>query len=124
MLFAPTLNINATNYEYSLVGSIMTQMKEPMEIDAIAEPMEEDEEDEPMMVDDSASADTTENPMELDEEVDIDIDGTTEMMETDENDMIIDDTEASTGAGQATDCLLYTSPSPRDLSTSRMPSSA
>ena len=25
---------------------------------------------------------------------------------------------------QATDCLLYTSPSPRDLSTSRMPSSA
>ena len=103
MLFAPTLNINASNYEYNLVGSIMTQMKEPMEIDAIAEPMEEDEEDEPMMVDDSASADTTENPMELDEEVDIDIDGTTEMMETDENDMIIDDTEASTGAGQAMD---------------------
>ena len=26
--------------------------------------------------------------------------------------------------GQYTDCLLYTSPSPRDLSTSRMPSSA
>ena len=25
---------------------------------------------------------------------------------------------------QAFDCLLYTSPSPRDLSTSRMPSSA
>ena len=25
---------------------------------------------------------------------------------------------------QLTDCLLYTSPSPRDLSTSRMPSSA
>ena len=27
-------------------------------------------------------------------------------------------------AGEGTDCLLYTSPSPRDLSTSRMPSSA
>ena len=27
-------------------------------------------------------------------------------------------------AGQAESCLLYTSPSPRDLSTSRMPSSA
>ena len=26
--------------------------------------------------------------------------------------------------GDLTDCLLYTSPSPRDLSTSRMPSSA
>ena len=26
--------------------------------------------------------------------------------------------------GRAYDCLLYTSPSPRDLSTSRMPSSA
>ena len=26
--------------------------------------------------------------------------------------------------GQIIDCLLYTSPSPRDLSTSRMPSSA
>ena len=26
--------------------------------------------------------------------------------------------------GKYTDCLLYTSPSPRDLSTSRMPSSA
>ena len=26
--------------------------------------------------------------------------------------------------GEFTDCLLYTSPSPRDLSTSRMPSSA
>ena len=26
--------------------------------------------------------------------------------------------------GKITDCLLYTSPSPRDLSTSRMPSSA
>ena len=107
MLFAPTLNINATNYQYSLVGSIMTQMKEPMEIDEIAEPMEEDEEDEPMMIDDSASADTTENPMELEEEVDIDIDididGTMEMMETDENDMLIDDPEAPAGAVQATD---------------------
>ena len=28
------------------------------------------------------------------------------------------------GAGPANTCLLYTSPSPRDLSTSRMPSSA
>ena len=28
------------------------------------------------------------------------------------------------GAGFPTGCLLYTSPSPRDLSTSRMPSSA
>ena len=28
------------------------------------------------------------------------------------------------GAPNARDCLLYTSPSPRDLSTSRMPSSA
>ena len=28
------------------------------------------------------------------------------------------------GAGSASSCLLYTSPSPRDLSTSRMPSSA
>ena len=34
---------------------------------------------------------------------------------------------SSTGdssVGLLTDCLLYTSPSPRDLSTSRMPSSA
>ena len=29
-----------------------------------------------------------------------------------------------TGSGNETACLLYTSPSPRDLSTSRMPSSA
>ena len=28
------------------------------------------------------------------------------------------------GSGKSTFCLLYTSPSPRDLSTSRMPSSA
>ena len=28
------------------------------------------------------------------------------------------------GSGQSIPCLLYTSPSPRDLSTSRMPSSA
>ena len=28
------------------------------------------------------------------------------------------------GCGSSRDCLLYTSPSPRDLSTSRMPSSA
>ena len=31
---------------------------------------------------------------------------------------------AGAGAGAGTGCLLYTSPSPRDLSTSRMPSSA
>ena len=30
----------------------------------------------------------------------------------------------SAGRGQSVSCLLYTSPSPRDLSTSRMPSSA
>ena len=30
----------------------------------------------------------------------------------------------SPGPGRPEDCLLYTSPSPRDLSTSRMPSSA
>ena len=38
------------------------------------------------------------------------------------------DSAAADGAGLtiggANDCLLYTSPSPRDLSTSRMPSSA
>ena len=28
------------------------------------------------------------------------------------------------GSGESVTCLLYTSPSPRDLSTSRMPSSA
>ena len=96
MLFAPTLDITATTYEYNLVGSIMMQMKEPMEIDEIAEPMDEDDEDEPMMIDESASIDTAENPMELEEEDDID--GTIEMMETDENEMIIDDTMASAGA--------------------------
>ena len=32
--------------------------------------------------------------------------------------------EALTKAGMLKSCLLYTSPSPRDLSTSRMPSSA
>ena len=31
---------------------------------------------------------------------------------------------AEAGVGDGADCLLYTSPSPRDLSTSRMPSSA
>ena len=31
---------------------------------------------------------------------------------------------AGLGVGQVWGCLLYTSPSPRDLSTSRMPSSA
>ena len=32
--------------------------------------------------------------------------------------------EAHKGAGQHSDCLLYTSPSPRDTMSSRMPSSA
>ena len=32
--------------------------------------------------------------------------------------------EADLADGEVYDCLLYTSPSPRDLSTSRMPSSA
>ena len=32
--------------------------------------------------------------------------------------------EKNLGFGKANNCLLYTSPSPRDLSTSRMPSSA
>ena len=32
--------------------------------------------------------------------------------------------EISKGLERGEDCLLYTSPSPRDLSTSRMPSSA
>ena len=35
-----------------------------------------------------------------------------------------DDTETSTETETSYSCLLYTSPSPRDLSTSRMPSSA
>ena len=34
------------------------------------------------------------------------------------------DPESDTRADQKDSCLLYTSPSPRDLSTSRMPSSA
>ena len=33
-------------------------------------------------------------------------------------------TQSSNAEQQVIDCLLYTSPSPRDLSTSRMPSSA
>ena len=32
--------------------------------------------------------------------------------------------DGDVGGGHSDDCLLYTSPSPRDLSTSRMPSSA
>ena len=36
----------------------------------------------------------------------------------------IDRGTAASSAGSNTTCLLYTSPSPRDLSTSRMPSSA
>ena len=35
-----------------------------------------------------------------------------------------DDFEFDTGSEKSSGCLLYTSPSPRDLSTSRMPSSA
>ena len=35
-----------------------------------------------------------------------------------------DDDSAAEKFKEAKDCLLYTSPSPRDLSTSRMPSSA
>ena len=35
-----------------------------------------------------------------------------------------DDEGAERSFKEAKDCLLYTSPSPRDLSTSRMPSSA
>ena len=37
---------------------------------------------------------------------------------------IVDDGEKAVFKGQFIICLLYTSPSPRDLSTSRMPSSA
>ena len=36
----------------------------------------------------------------------------------------MDDDGGANGKGQLIACLLYTSPSPRDLSTSRMPSSA
>ena len=36
----------------------------------------------------------------------------------------IADTAGESGGTKVVDCLLYTSPSPRDLSTSRMPSSA
>ena len=38
--------------------------------------------------------------------------------------MGIDNADPKTGMEYANTCLLYTSPSPRDLSTSRMPSSA
>ena len=37
---------------------------------------------------------------------------------------ILRENKQATGAGADRVCLLYTSPSPRDLSTSRMPSSA
>ena len=37
---------------------------------------------------------------------------------------LIDDNDRVLIAGMGRSCLLYTSPSPRDLSTSRMPSSA
>ena len=36
----------------------------------------------------------------------------------------LEDSRAALATASAYDCLLYTSPSPRDLSTSRMPSSA
>ena len=36
----------------------------------------------------------------------------------------LDGRAAEIYGGECADCLLYTSPSPRDLSTSRMPSSA
>ena len=42
----------------------------------------------------------------------------------DGNDVLDADIGENTLSGGAGDCLLYTSPSPRDLSTSRMPSSA
>ena len=35
-----------------------------------------------------------------------------------------EETSQAAGSAQSVACLLYTSPSPRDLSTSRMPSSA
>ena len=41
-----------------------------------------------------------------------------------QNRLVRKDLKGVTSAELATDCLLYTSPSPRDLSTSRMPSSA
>ena len=37
---------------------------------------------------------------------------------------VADEEENNDAVAAARDCLLYTSPSPRDLSTSRMPSSA
>ena len=47
---------------------------------------------------------------------------TEESEESDEEDTEDEDSEENTE--ESTTCLLYTSPSPRDLSTSRMPSSA
>ena len=38
--------------------------------------------------------------------------------------IMLEPIQSEAGVIPATDCLLYTSPSPRDLSTSRMPSSA
>ena len=38
--------------------------------------------------------------------------------------LVLDEPTSALGVHQASVCLLYTSPSPRDLSTSRMPSSA
>ena len=42
----------------------------------------------------------------------------------DASDLDLEEFGGGSSAGQFEDCLLYTSPSPRDLSTSRMPSSA
>ena len=39
-------------------------------------------------------------------------------------DVVVDENSRGKGIGRSLICLLYTSPSPRDLSTSRMPSSA
>ena len=52
--------------------------------------------------------------------------GAKQTLETDVDDLrsMRSELEASWAAIQSRTCLLYTSPSPRDLSTSRMPSSA
>ena len=45
--------------------------------------------------------------------------------DSEESDFLLsEDDDADSDSEEAGDCLLYTSPSPRDLSTSRMPSSA
>ena len=81
--------------------------------------------------DDNDSAyDPEEEQAEEDEEESEDEDDEAEDEEQDENEVLDEDNTEEvariTGEvpGQFADCLLYTSPSPRDLSTSRMPSSA